>query len=118
MKAYIKYSWDKNIINPHGDSGQSSSSSNEHNAISEVDVPSDGWKSVMEAFSVTDIPQFNNGQILTYFVIRSVIDGLPLEDFNSVSSSAVYLFKCGHVQNIEVCFTPHHCTFELSVNLK
>ncbi len=60
----------------------------------------------MKAFKCTsDIPQFNNGHIVLFFVTLSVIDGLPSSDFKSISSSAENLFKCGHVQNIEVNIT-------------
>ena len=51
------------------------------------------------------MPSFNNGNIMAYFVTRSVIDGLPSADFKSINSSAENLFRCGHVQCIEVCKT-------------
>ena len=79
-------------------------------------MPTDGWKPITEAFCVTTIPDFNHGHILAYFVIRSVIDGLPSGDYNSVSSSAIYLFKCGHVQKIEVCSLPSGLYLELSAS--
>ena len=56
-----------------------------------------------DIFLTTDIPKFNNGDIVTYFVTRCFIDGLPLEDFKLASSHAINFFKCGHVQGIEVC---------------
>ena len=71
--------------------------------VSELDIPPDGWKPIKEAFLTTDIPKFNNGHIVTYFVTRCVIDGLPSENFKSASLHAINLFKCGHVQSIEVC---------------
>ena len=40
--------------------------------------------------------------MITYFVTRTVIDGLPANDFKSINKSAKYLFDCGHVQNIQV----------------
>ena len=49
--------------------------------VSELHIPPDGWKPIKEAFLTTDIPKFNNGHIVTYFVTHCVIDGLPSEDF-------------------------------------
>ena len=102
VKAYINYGWDKNIVNQYEASAQSSLNGQDV-TISEFDIPSNGWKSIKEAFLTTDMPKFNNGHIVTYFVTRCVIDGLPSEDFKSVSSHGINLFKCGHVQSIEVC---------------
>ena len=45
-------------------------------------------------------------ETVTYFVTGCVIDGLPSEDFKSASLNAINLFKCGHVQSIEVCTVP------------
>ena len=44
--------------------------------------------------------------IVTYFVSRSVQDGLPAGDFKAINKSAEYLFRCGHVQHIKYCSTP------------
>ena len=70
------------------------------------DLPSDEWKPIKHAFSTSDqVPQFNNGHIIQYFVTRSVIDGLPSGDLKSINSSAENLFQGGHMQHIEVCST-------------
>ena len=102
VKAYINHGWDKNIINQHGTSNQSSLSGQDA-ATTEFEIPLDSWKPIKQAFSAIDMPKFNNGHIITYFVTCCVIDGLPSGNFKSVSSSAINLFKCGHVQSIEVC---------------
>ena len=47
-----------------------------------------------------DIPSFTDGQLVSYFVFRTVADGLPAGGFKSMNKSAKYLFDCGHVQNI------------------
>ncbi len=66
-------------------------------------IPTNNWISILKVFKNTsDLPKFNNGHIVSYFVTRSVIDGLPSGDFKSINSSAENLFRCGHVQNIEV----------------
>ena len=43
-----------------------------------------------------------------YFVTRTVTDSLPAADFKSMNKSAESLFRCGHVQGIEVCSTDKH----------
>ena len=40
--------------------------------------------------------------IMSYFVTRCFEDALPAGDFKSVSKSANNLFRCGHIQAIEV----------------
>ena len=63
----------------------------------------DVWHNIKLAYkSPVDVPQFNNAQIVSYFVTRTVSDGLQAGDFKSVNQSAVNLFRCGHVQQIEV----------------
>ena len=47
--------------------------------------------------------RFTHAQLLGYFVTRIAHDGLPAGDFKSVYSSALNLFRCGHVQKIQVC---------------
>ena len=64
--------------------------------VSELDIPPDGWNPIKEAFLTTDIPRFNNGHIVTYFVTCCVIDGLPSEDFKSAGLQAM---KCRQVQH-------------------
>ena len=40
--------------------------------------------------------------IISYFVTRRVKDSLPAGDFKSVNTSAENLFRCGHVQSIQL----------------
>ena len=121
----MKYGWDKKIINPHAStSGHVLTASTSVPAISATgssistsgppactnpghhDLPSEWWKPIKHAFPSSDqVPQFNNGHIIQYFVTRSVIDGLPSGDLKSINLSAVNLFQGGHVQHIEVCST-------------
>ena len=46
---------------------------------------------------------FTNAQIISYFVTRTADDGLPAGDFKLVNSSALSLFRCSHVQKVQVC---------------
>ena len=43
------------------------------------------------------------GILLLTFVTRSVADNLPAGDFKSINHSAENLFRCGHVQGMQVC---------------
>ena len=45
---------------------------------------------------------FSTSQIIAYFVIRTIVDGLLGNDMKVSNNSAQHLFKCGHVQEIEV----------------
>ena len=45
---------------------------------------------------------FSNSQIITYFVTRTSIDGLPANDLKAINNSAQNLFKCDHVQDIKI----------------
>lgn len=45
---------------------------------------------------------FTNAQIINYFVLRTALDGLPASDMKSINDSALNLFRCGHVQDINL----------------
>ena len=61
------------------------------------------WEDITTVFK-PDQPfsNFTNAQIVEYFVTRTVSDGLHVADLKSINKSALNLFHCGHVQNIEV----------------
>ena len=114
MNAYIKYGWDENVLNPYDgpqSPSPSSSGSVEPPSLSVAGnvsshIPEDGFENVTKAYSSpADVPQFNIGHIVTYFVNRTVCDGLPTADLKSVNKSAENLFRCGHVQEIKICST-------------
>ena len=48
------------------------------------------------------IPHFINANIITYFVSKTASDGLKVKDFKAMNSSAMNLFQCGHVQQLQV----------------
>ena len=86
--------------------------------ISEFDIPSDGWKSIKESFSATDAPKFNSGHNVTYFVTRCVIDGLPSEDFKSISSHAINLLNVDMCRALKCVLFHQLSTYEPSANQK
>ena len=61
------------------------------------------WKDIKTAYTSQALQvQFTNAQIVEYFVTRTVSDGRRSADFKSINKSALNLFRCGHVQNIEI----------------
>ncbi len=107
VNSYIKYGWDKNIVNPFEFASHSKDSKDSKEVspglTQHLMIPTNNWISILKVFKNTsDLPKFNNGHIVSYFVTRSVIDGVPSGDFKSINSSVENLFRCGHVQNIEV----------------
>ncbi len=65
------------------------------------DIPKEGWKDIKSSINGTFKLNFNNSNIVSYFISRSVTDGLPAGDFKAINKSAEYLFRCGHIQSIE-----------------
>ena len=104
MNACIKHGFDKKVCNPYG--GHPSGTFPSSSTDVELVYPEEGWLPITEAFSTAaEVPQFNTGHIVAYFVTRTVTDSLPAADFKSVNKSAEGLFRCGHVQAIQVCST-------------
>ena len=64
-------------------------------------MPSDGWKDIKNAPHYNIV--FTNAHVIGYFVTRTADDGLPAGDFKSINDSASNLYRCGHVQEIQVC---------------
>ena len=71
----------------------------------DLEFPESGWEEFVKALMITDKFHFTFGEIVSYFVNRSVSDGLPADDFKAINSSAENLFRCGHIQGIQVCAT-------------
>ena len=71
-----------------------------------IQFPQNGWVDIKEAFkSADEVPKFSHAHIVTYFVTRQVSDDLPAADFKSLNSNAEFLYRCGHVQSIQVVHT-------------
>ncbi len=58
------------------------------------------WKDLQEAEAV--IPTFTMSTVINYFVTRVALDGKQAMDFKNLNSHAFPLFKCGHVQSIQI----------------
>ena len=44
-----------------------------------------------------DIFTFANANIISYFVMRTVVDGMPANDMKIINSRALNLFRSGHI---------------------
>ena len=81
VKAYIRNGWDKNIINPDGTAKINNECISKHND----EIFKGEWVDTKCAYSrAEDVPSFTYGNMITYFVTRTVIDGLPPNDFKSI----------------------------------
>ena len=100
VKAYIAYGWADNIVDPDGNAAKTSAQT-----TCNLQVP-DAWKDLKNVFKQSSqVPHFTNANVITYFVARTAADGLEARDFKSMNSSAMHLFQCGHVQQIQVAFS-------------
>ena len=102
VKAYIENGWaDDRLIDPDGTQGACISDTTADDK--KHAPPETGWIDIRHAFkSPSEVPQFTNGQIVAYFVTKTVSDGKRAGDFKSINTSAVNLFLCGHIQMIQV----------------
>lgn len=88
----------QNLIDPDRDIVPAAPSSTPSTALSFTGK----WTNLKQAFSEpADVPSFNHGHMISYFVSRTAADGLPAGDIKSINKAAKHLFDCGHVQNIE-----------------
>ena len=55
---------------------------------------------------------FTNAHIISYFVSRTAVDGMPVCDFKAINKSSLNLFNCGHVQDINVLFEEKFCIIQ------
>ena len=103
VQAYIKNGWADALIDPDGTiTGTDISSSNPTNddAIFPKDL---SWNNIKTYYkSPSEVPKFTNADIVTYFVMRKVCDGSSCTDFKSINQSAIDLFHCGHLQQVEI----------------
>ena len=64
------------------------------------------WTNIKDVYSrPKEVPLFNHGHMISYFVSRTAIDGLASGDIKSINKSAKYLYDCGHIQCMEVGYT-------------
>ena len=109
MQAYIRNGWSTNLCDP--DKMSTSGTSATGNSSGGTEPPRD-WQLLKQTFigkSPDELFAFNNANIINYFVVRTTVDGKPANDTKAMNSSALALFGCGHVQDIEMCYDNHLC---------
>ena len=98
VKAFIQYGLADSIVDPDNVSVTNDES---------YGAPkTDNWMDIKEFYkSPDDVPRFTNAQIVTYFVTRQVCDSRLCGDFKAINRSAINLFRCGYLQQVEVLNT-------------
>ena len=103
VQAYIINGWAKNVVDPDRHTDETPSAPTGSASTDAIAILGQSWQNIRTMYkSPSDIPQFSNAQIVSYFVTRTVSDGIASSDFKSINQSALHLFRCGHVQSIEV----------------
>ena len=108
VEAYIRNGWAKDIIDPDGiftSQQQGVSLSTSDCGLPEIDANA-VWKPQKEAFLPSNPINFTNAETVNYFVLRSTTDGMPASDVKQMSKSALNLFRCGHLQEINNLLSP------------
>ena len=86
-------------------------------AVKPASYPENGWIPLVLPFHKSST-EFTMSNIVSYFVTRCLKNALPAGDFKSVSKSAENLFRCGHVQAIEVATVDASFIKHLKMNKK
>ena len=78
----------------------------------DITFPECGWVNLRTA----ELQQFcfSSAEIVSYFVLRSVSDGFPADNFKAIIKTAENLFICGQIQCIETV----RCDNQLLFNAK
>ena len=106
VHAYIRNEWASNVVDPDGKEERKKSTKSDLMCSQLPNIPTDGWQSLKEAFigkAPHEVFSFTNAEIINYFVVRTAVDGKPADDMKAINSSAMNLFRCGHIQDIRVC---------------
>lgn len=108
VQTFIANGWANKVVDPDN-SIQSSSGRAE--PLSILNVPQNlNWEKLQEAFTRTDANEmisFTNANIINYFLVRTVVDGMPSSDVKAINSSALNMFRCGHIQDIMISYDKH-----------
>ena len=100
VRAYIENEWSGNVVDPDKKYHETRLGTSGQAANGQISTT---WKDIKTAYTSQALQvQFTNAQIVEYFVTRTVSDGRLSADFKSINKSALNLFRCGHVQNIEI----------------
>ena len=73
-------------------------------AVQMPDVAKDEWCLLKKAFAgkaPNNTFTFTNANIISYFVVRTAVDGMPADDMIAINSRALNLLRSGHIQHIK-----------------
>ena len=107
VQAYIKHGWSSKVIDPDGKTKDPSAKVSSSLSLLHQTSENCSWQPLKDVFAGKQPCQalsFTNAQIINYFVLRKAVDGMPANDMKAINTSALNLFRCGHVQDIRVCF--------------
>ena len=108
VQAFIANGWANRVVDPDK---YAQCSSGRAEPLSILNVPQNlDWKKLQEGFTRTDANEmisFTNANIINYFVVRTAVDGKPSSDVKAINSSALNMFRCGHVQDIMIGYDKH-----------
>ena len=95
INSYINNSWAcQNLIDSDGDivpAAPSNTLFTEHSFTG-------NWTNLKQAFSeAADVPSFNHGHTIFYFVSQTAADELPSGDTKSINEAAKHFLDSGHV---------------------
>ena len=86
VESYIRNGWDGCIVDPDA---QSSSTAMTDTATQKLpaDIQAiDAWKPIKTAFSTPEeVPKFSHGQVISYFVTRTLNDRLLAGDIKGIN---------------------------------
>ena len=106
VRSYIRNGWADNIVYPDQPLRNSAANVNDADQVTISQQSAvNNWKVLKTAFtSPGEVPSFSHGQMVTYFVSRTVSDGLPAGDFKAMNA---------HAQRLQ-----HTCGSERTASLK
>ena len=103
VESYIRNGWDGCIVDPDAPSSAAAVTDTATQKPPADIQAIDTWKPIKTAFSTPeDVPKFSHGQMISYFVTRTLNDGLPAGDFKGINQKSMHLFQCGHIQHIDI----------------
>lgn len=108
VQAFIANGWANRVVDPDK---YAQCSSGRAEPLHIMNVPQNlDWEKLQEAFTRTDANEmisFSNANIINYFLVRTAIDGMPSSDVKAINTSALNMFRCGHVQDIMIGYDKH-----------
>ena len=113
VQAYIRNGWEDNIVDPESQHHQENLICKDTSSSKFPDSPAGNWFALKDVFVGRGPDQallFTNAHIISYFVLRAAVDGMPVCDFKAINKFSFNLFNFVQVHNINVLFEEKVCT--------